>query len=72
LPSAVIRSTAIELMGSGIGSVPMPRVFHAIAQVLNAAVPAGFQIESRVVPLREVARYWATQEGRARTVFTPI
>jgi hypothetical protein len=71
LPSAVIRSTAIELMGSGIGSVPMPRVFHAIAQVLNAAVPAGFQIESRVVPLREVARYWATQESRARTVFTP-
>jgi len=71
LPSAVIRSTAIELRGSGIGSVPMPRVFHAIAQVLNAAVPAGFQIESKVVPLREIATYWAAQEGRARTVFKP-
>jgi NADPH:quinone reductase-like Zn-dependent oxidoreductase len=71
LPSAVIRSTAIELMGSGIGSVPMPRVFHAIAQVLNAAVPAGFQIETKTVPLQEVAMYWATHEGRARTVFKP-
>ena len=71
LPSAVIRSTAIELMGSGIGSVPMPRVFHTIAQVLNAAVPARFQIESKAVPLREVATYWAMQEGRARTVFKP-
>lgn len=71
LPSAVIRSTAIELMGSGLGSVPMPRVFHAIAQVLNAAVPAAFRIESQVVPLREIATSWAVQEGRARTVFTP-
>ena len=71
LPSAVIRSTAIELMGSGLGSISMPRVFHAIAQVLNAAVPAGFRIESKVVPLREVATSWAAQAGRARTVFTP-
>ena len=71
LPSAVIRSTAIELMGSGLGSVPMPRIFHAIAQVLNAAVPAGFRIESTVVPLREIATSWAGREGRARTVFTP-
>ena len=71
LPSAVIRSTAIELMGSGLGSVPMPRVFHAIAQVLNAAVPAGFRIESKIAPLRELATSWAAQVGRARTVFTP-
>jgi NADPH:quinone reductase-like Zn-dependent oxidoreductase len=71
LPSAVIRSTAIELMGSGLGSVPMPRVFHVIAQVLNAAVPAAFRIQSQVVPLREIATFWAVQEGRARTVFTP-
>ena len=71
LPSAFIRSTAIELMGSGIGSVPMPRVFAAIAQVLQAAVPAGLQVATRAVPLREVGHQWGAPEGRMRTVFTP-
>jgi NADPH:quinone reductase-like Zn-dependent oxidoreductase len=71
LPSAVIRSTAIELMGSGIGSVSMPRVFDAIAKVLNAAVPAGLQIATKAVSLREIELHWAVREGRARTVFTP-
>ncbi len=72
LPSAVIRSTAIELKGSGMGSIPMPRVFDAIRQVLNAAVPAGFQVATHCVPLRDVASHWAAQEGRARIVFNPV
>jgi NADPH:quinone reductase-like Zn-dependent oxidoreductase len=71
LPSAVIRSTAIELMGSGIGSVPMPRALCAIAHVLNAAAAAGFQIATQAVPLRDVETNWATTEGRARAVFVP-
>jgi NADPH:quinone reductase-like Zn-dependent oxidoreductase len=69
LPSAILRSTAIELMGSGIGSIPMPRIFDAIAQVLNAAVPGGFKIATKAVPLSQVESYWTNVEGRARTVF---
>jgi NADPH:quinone reductase-like Zn-dependent oxidoreductase len=70
LPSAIIRSTAIELMGSGIGSIPMPRIVEAIHGVLAAAVPASFKIATKAVPLSEVARYWSEGEARARTVFT--
>ncbi|NYE31073.1 NADPH:quinone reductase-like Zn-dependent oxidoreductase [Rhodanobacter sp. K2T2] len=70
LPSSALRSTAIELMGSGIGSVPMPRIFAAITQLLNATVPQGFQMATHAVPLSMVASGWAEAEGRARTVFT--
>lgn len=70
LPSSVLRSTAIELMGSGIGSVPMPRIFAAITQLLHATVPQGFHMATHAVPLSKVASGWAEAEGRARTVFT--
>jgi NADPH:quinone reductase-like Zn-dependent oxidoreductase len=70
LPSAVLRSTAIELMGSGIGSVPMDRLVAAIEGVFHAAVQRGFKMRTRAVPLSEVERTWPTNDGAARVVFT--
>jgi NADPH:quinone reductase-like Zn-dependent oxidoreductase len=70
LPSAVLRSSAIELMGSGINSVPAPRLFAAIASVLKATRSAGFQIAAEVAPLSEVERRW-TAKSASRLVFTP-
>ncbi|MFZ6655606.1 quinone oxidoreductase family protein [Undibacterium sp. TJN19] len=70
LPSAVLRSSSIELMGSGIGSIPMPRIFESIRQVLEAAVPGGFVIATKPVPLSEVESHWANDESAARLVFT--
>jgi NADPH:quinone reductase-like Zn-dependent oxidoreductase len=69
LPSAALRSTAIELMGSGIGSIPMPRILDAITQLLNAAVPGGFQIATNPVLLSELEQHWTDDESRERTVF---
>ncbi|RFU48946.1 zinc-binding alcohol dehydrogenase family protein [Paraburkholderia sp. DHOC27] len=69
LPSATLRSTAIELMGSGIGSVPMPRILDAVKQLLHAAGPSGFQVAARSVPLAEVEQHWTDDESRERTVF---
>ena len=70
LPSAVLRSSAIELMGSGIGSIPLPRYVAAIAALLNATVPGGFRITTRTAPLSEVAEAWATDDSKQRTVLT--
>jgi NADPH:quinone reductase-like Zn-dependent oxidoreductase len=70
LPSAALRSSPIELMGSGIGSIPMPRILNAIRHVLEAAVPAGFEIATRRVPLADVALHWTNHDSRTRTVFT--
>ena len=44
LPGAILRSTPIELIGSGLGSVPINRIVGAIEQVLRAAVAGRFEI----------------------------
>lgn len=70
LPGAALRSSAIELMGSGIGSVPMARLFDAIRQVIDASVPAGFKIAIRPIPLSEIEAHWNGGDSQMRTVFT--
>jgi NADPH:quinone reductase-like Zn-dependent oxidoreductase len=69
LPGAALRSSAIELMGSGIGSIPMPRLLGAIEQLLTATVPGGLEIATNPVPLSQVEDHWSN-ENQARTVFT--
>jgi NADPH:quinone reductase-like Zn-dependent oxidoreductase len=71
LPAAVLRSAAITLSGSGIGSVPLPRLLHAMQEVLNAAVPAGLQTETEVVPLVDIGKHWGNADSSRRTVFVP-
>jgi NADPH:quinone reductase-like Zn-dependent oxidoreductase len=70
LPSAVLRSSAIELMGSGIGSTPLDRFVAAIGGLLHATLPAGCQIEVTPVPLSDVERAWPNDDSTRRTVFT--
>lgn len=70
LPSAVLRASAIQLMGSGIGSVAPDRLVAAAAGVLEAAAAAGFKIATEAVPLAKVETAWAKDAG-PRLVFTP-
>jgi len=70
LPSAVLRASAIELMGSGIGSVPRDRFLGVVADLLNAAVPAGFKIATRPTPLSQVQDAWSWADSTRRTVLT--
>jgi NADPH:quinone reductase-like Zn-dependent oxidoreductase len=68
LPSAVLRASAIELMGSGIGSLPRDRFVRAIADLLHAAVPAGLKIATRAAPLSQVEAAWSWTDSTRRTV----
>ena len=70
LPAAVLRATAITLLGSGIGSVTLPRLLHAVKEVLNATVPAGLQIATESVPLADLNLHWGSSDSQVRTVFT--
>jgi NADPH:quinone reductase-like Zn-dependent oxidoreductase len=70
LPSAVLRSSAITLMGSGVGSVPIERLVASIGELLAAAAPAGFEIAVKSVPLAEVETAWRDDDSARRTVFT--
>jgi NADPH:quinone reductase-like Zn-dependent oxidoreductase len=70
LPGAVLRSSAIELMGSGIGSVSLDRLINAIGEVFRATIPGGFKIAIKPVPLADVEKEWSRDDSAARTVFT--
>ena len=70
LPSAALRSSALELMGSGVNRVPLPRLLRAVAEPLAAAATAGFEIATRAVPLARVADHWANLDSARRAVFT--
>ncbi|VWB24901.1 alcohol dehydrogenase [Burkholderia lata] len=70
LPGAVLRATAIELMGSGLGSVSLPRLLASVRGVFDAAGPAGLAIETRAVPLADVGAYWDDTSSLVRPVFT--
>jgi NADPH:quinone reductase-like Zn-dependent oxidoreductase len=69
LPSSALRSSAITLMGSGIGSIPLGSLVKAIDELMQAAVPGGFEIATKTFPLSEVEQVWAVAEGTPRSVF---
>lgn len=68
LPSAALRATGIQLMGSGMGSIPLNRFIQSVADLMQAAVVAGFSIPTRTVPLAEVESVWDTATS-PRVVF---
>jgi NADPH:quinone reductase-like Zn-dependent oxidoreductase len=69
LPSAALRSSALVLMGSGIGSIPLKGLVGAISGVLQAVVPGKLKIGTTVVPLAEVEDTWNKDSGNSRVVF---
>jgi NADPH:quinone reductase-like Zn-dependent oxidoreductase len=71
LPSAALRSSALQLMGSGIGSIPFPRLLQAIHGVLQAAPSAGFKIATQRVPLADVTKAWNSGDTDPRIVLVP-
>lgn len=70
LPGAVLRSSAIELMGSGLGSIPADRLVTSIGELLRATASAGFKIAAKAVPLSDVEQAWLNDDSTRRTVFT--
>jgi NADPH:quinone reductase-like Zn-dependent oxidoreductase len=70
LPSAALRSSAIGLMGSGIGGIPPDRFVRAIHGVLRATASAGFKIATTPVPLSDLGEAWPRDISAKRTVFT--
>lgn len=70
LPGAVLRASAIALMGSGIGSVSVSGLIRCIGDLLQATVPGGLKIATRAVPLSDVERVWPDNDSSARTVLT--
>lgn len=69
LPGAILRSSALQLMGSGIGSVPLPRLVAAIGGVFDVAVAGGVSLPAETMPLEQVEQAWQAKADR-RIVLT--
>jgi len=69
LPGVAIRSSAIQLMGSGIKSVPFAKLFGAIDSIFQAAGPAKLQIATQTMSLAQIEEAWEAP-GKPRIVVT--
>ncbi|WP_434641761.1 quinone oxidoreductase family protein [Klebsiella sp. I138] len=69
LNGAVLRAAPLQLMGSGIGSLPMSQLLAATGEMLQAAVAGGFTIATTPLPLADVASAWPRDNSQKRTVF---
>jgi NADPH:quinone reductase-like Zn-dependent oxidoreductase len=70
LPGAALRSSGLEIYGSGGGSVPMQAIVESVPQILEAAARGDLKLETKKVPLSEVEATWNQKEDR-RVVFVP-
>ncbi|WP_376796622.1 zinc-binding alcohol dehydrogenase family protein [Thermogemmatispora sp.] len=68
LPGQILRASALQLMGSGIGSLPFDRLLKAIDSVLQAAARGKLQIATTTVPLSKIADAWSADISRSRPV----
>ena len=57
-------------MGSGIKSVPFPKLLDAIRNVFEIVGPAKLQIALTTQPLSAVEQVWKDAPGKPRVVFT--
>jgi NADPH:quinone reductase-like Zn-dependent oxidoreductase len=70
LPGAALRSSGLEIYGSGGGSVPKQAIIEAVPQIFEQAAKGALKIETKKVPLAEVEEEWIKKEDR-RIVFVP-
>jgi NADPH:quinone reductase-like Zn-dependent oxidoreductase len=72
LPSAALRSSSLELKGSGLASVPLPRLLQAVQGVFEAAPShEGFRAAVKIEPLADIGRVWEASSAESRVVFVP-
>ena len=71
LPASVLRSSGIEVMGSGFGSVALTDISNVIANFFAEAAKKPFVMKTEVVPLRDVEAAWTRKEEATRIVFRP-
>ncbi|MQA78648.1 MAG: zinc-binding dehydrogenase [Streptosporangiales bacterium] len=72
LPAAALRSSGLEIVGIGTGSMPEPQVMSAAFERVLAAATAGeLSIDTEAVPLSGVAEAWGRDGRGTRLVLVP-
>jgi NADPH:quinone reductase-like Zn-dependent oxidoreductase len=72
IASAALRSARLQIVGSGIGSVPGRDFIEELPELAKAVAAGGFDVRARAVPLAEVEQAWTQTRGSAdRVVLVP-
>lgn len=72
LPAAALRSSGLEISGSGGGSIPHEVIFEVIPRFMDLAATGTLNIATASIPLREVETAWERKPGDGRRlVFIP-
>ena len=72
LPADALRSSRLELLGSGGGSVAPAAIFKAFPEIMQRAAAGKLQIAITEMPLREVATAWNMEAANGgRIVLLP-
>lgn len=71
LAAATLRSSGLEILGSGFGSASMKEIFAALAEFFHAAAKVPFATKVQAAVLRDVEALWNAPEREGRLVFRP-
>ncbi len=72
IPSAALRATRLQIVGSGQGSVATADIVAELAELARAVRDHAVDVPTRVVALRDVEQAWAdTATGGERLVIVP-
>jgi len=69
LPGAALRSSGLELIGTGLGSVSHAELVACIGEFFDSYAAGGFRVEATAVPLSEIEAAWG-RTSRERIVLT--
>ena len=68
LPADVLRSSGLEILGSGPGTVPLAEIISAIPEFMAIAATSDLPIEIDEIPLADVEAAWHRRHGGGRRI----
>jgi NADPH2:quinone reductase len=71
LRAATLRSSGLEILGSGFGSASLDQIRAATETLFESAAKEPFQFKVKTAPLSEIASLWNSPEQGVRLVFQP-
>jgi len=71
LPGGGLRSSGVELLGSGLGSLSSQQILQSLRAMFVAAAKVQFEIDIDPVPLAKVEQAWTRKGDERRIVFVP-
>jgi NADPH2:quinone reductase len=70
LEAQILRSSGVELLGSGLGSLSIALIVDSLQRMYAATEVAALKIETQPTPLSQAETAWGQTESGRRVVFT--